>query len=229
MKIELVKSARIFEDWQVPTCSLDFIRDSFDFPNNLEFNKTYYKLDNSGKRLIAFRILAYAVYSRLTTYELIELSYLVQFPNEQPRWINGFIGKNCHIFASKEDFLHHQITGKNQVYLNWSCSTYVFRSLKRINAISFWGKVYAWSTTQNCPTNDFAPTFTRFLVTKDTLLVQIRDTTCGYGKTYLTKEECIQDHIDGLEIIEFAEEPIEMNITILPNTKVTHTLRFIEE
>ena len=227
MKIELTHSAELFDKLQVPTCELEYIIDNFDFPRHLEFNRTYYKFDEN--KLIAFRVLAYAVYSRLTTSQHIGLSFLIQFPNQQPRWINDYIGKYSKIFNSKEDFLNHQITGDKSVYLDWSCSTYVFRQLKGFNSISFEGMVYAWSNSRNCPTNNFKPTFTRFLVTQDTLFVQIKTYKSGYDKTYFTKEECVKDKIDGLEIVEFAEEPIEMNITILPNTKVTHTLRFIEE
>ena len=227
MKIELTHSADLFDKLQVPTCELEYITDTFDFPRHLDFNRTYYKLYEN--KLLAFRILAYAVYSRLTTSQHIGISFLVQFPNEQPRWINDFLGKDSKIFESKEDFLEHQITGDKSVYLDWSCSTYVFRQLKGFNSISFEGKVYAWSNSRNCPTNNFKPTFTRFLVTQDTLFVQIKKYKSGYDKTYFTKEECVRDKIDGIEIVEFAEEPIEMNITILPNTKVTHTLRFIEE
>lgn len=227
MKIELTQSAEFFDKLQVPTCELDFIRETFDFPNKLQFNKTYYK--SYDNKLLAFRILAYAVYSKLTTHEYITLSFLVQFPNEQPRWINGFLSKDSKIFDSKEDFLEHQITGDKSVYLDWSCSTYIFREIKGFNSISFEGMVYAWSNSRNCPTNNFKPTFTRFLVINNTLYVQIKDYKCAYGKTYLTKEECVQDRLNGLEIVEFAEEPFEINIEVLPNRKVTHILRFIED
>ena len=63
----------------------------------------------------------------------------------------------------------------------------------------------------------------------NTLYAQIKDIKCGYGKTYFTKEECVQDRLNGLEIVEFAEEPFEINIEVLPNRKVTHILRFIED
>lgn len=227
MKIELTHSSTLFDELQTPTCELDFIRETFDFPNKLQFNKTYYKLYEN--KLLAFRILAYAVYSKLTTHEHITLSFLVQFPNEQPIWKNGFLDKNSKIFDSKEDFLEHQITGDKSVHLDWSCSTYVFKEIKRFSSISFEGMVYAWSNSKNCPTNCFAPTFTRFLVMNNFLYVQIKDIKCGYGKTYLTKEECVQDRLNGLEIVEFAEEPFELNIEVLPNRKVTHILRFIED
>jgi hypothetical protein len=60
--------------------------------------------------------------------------------------------------------------------------------------------------------------------------VHIRKHTCGCdGEVFLTKEECVASRLDGIEIVEFCDEPIELNITILPNKKVTHTLHFVED
>jgi hypothetical protein len=46
---------------------------------------------------------------------------------------------------------------------------------------------------------------------------------------FVNHEDCVKDRLDGMEIVEFADEPLEINIKIYPNAPKVHTLRFIEE
>lgn len=227
MNIQLTKGFEPFDTFGTPSCDLTFVRDNILFPRLLQFNRTYYKV--IGNKLTAFRVLAYAVYSKLTTYEKICLTYLVQLPNESPQWIENFIDQHSCVFNSKEDFMRHQITPCN-IKFEWKCGRMVFPTLARASVVGFCGLCYSWSNKQNRPINDFFPNFTRFMVTQDTLFVHIRAHTCGVdGEVFLTKEECVSNQLDGMEIDEFSDEPIELSIAILPNKKVTHTLRFVED
>ena len=232
MEIKLTKSTDLFESMSAPTCDLTYICDNVLFPRCLHLGVTYYKLLNN--KLTAFRVLAYAVYSRLTTYEKVGLSFLVQMPNEKPQWIEDFLDKNTPVFISKEKFLKHQVTGSSNVDLDWYIGRGVFPELARAAVIGFYGRCWSWNNDTNAPKNDFYPRFNHFVVTKhisgNTLFVHINKKTCGvWNEVHLTKEECVKSKIDGIEIVEFADEPVEVNITILPSTKVVHTLRFIEE
>lgn len=227
MNIQLTKSFEPFDALNTPSCDISFVGDNIRFPRLLQFNRTYYK--KIGNKLTAFRILAYAIYSKLTTYEKVCLTYLVQLPNEDPQWEEDFIDQNTCVFNSKEDFMRHQITPCN-INFDWQCGRIVFPTLARAAVIGFYGLCYSWSNSQNRPTNDFYPTFTRFMVVQNTLFVHIRKNTCGRdGEVFLTKEECVASRLDGMEIVEFCDEPIDLNITILPNKKVTHTLHFVED
>jgi hypothetical protein len=60
--------------------------------------------------------------------------------------------------------------------------------------------------------------------------VYIPAKTCGqFNDVFLNHEDCVKDRLNGMEIVEFADEPMEINIKIYPNTPKVHTLRFIEE
>ena len=68
---------------------------TFQMPSNLKFNKTYYKYENG--KLVAFRILAYAVVGHVSS-TFMKLSFLVQLPNQQPKWIERFLTNDTKVF-----------------------------------------------------------------------------------------------------------------------------------
>lgn len=228
MNIQLTKNKTIFEKNNVPSCNLTSIRDAVVFPLNLRFGATYYKYYKN--KLVAFRILAYAVYSRLTTYEKIGLSFLVQLPNSDPQWIEDFITEKTTIFDSKESFLTHQVYGNADTKLDWDNGRSVFPELARAAVFGFYGRCWSWDNVTNKPHNKFYPCFKHLLVTDNGMSVYIPKTTCGqFNEVFITQEDCVKDRLDGMEIVEFADEPLEINIKIYPNAPKVHTLRFIEE
>lgn len=228
MNIQLTRNADIFDKYNVPTCDLTFIRDSVLFPSRLRFGTTYYKYSNG--KLVAFRILAYAVYSHLTTYEKIGLSFLVQLPNSDPQWIEDFITENTTIFDSKESFLAHQVYGNADTKLDWEIGRFIFPKLARAAVIGFYGRCWSWNNDTNKPHNDFYPRFKHLFITDEGMSVYIPKKTCGqFNDVFVNHEDCVKDRLDGMEIVEFADEPLEINIKIYPNAPKVHTLRFIEE
>ena len=229
MNIQLTQSTEIFHKYNVPTCNLTSIADVLKFPRRLCFGTTYYKY--SDNKLVAFRILAYAVHSNLLG-EKIGLSFLVQLPNSEPQWIKDFITEKTIIFDSKESFLAHQVYGNADTKLGWESGRLVFPELARVAVIGFYGRCWVWSNDANKPTNKFYPCFNRLFITDEGMFVclPIKVTHLTHSVNMFTnQEDCVKDKLDGMEIVEFSEEPMEINIKIYPNTPKVHTLRFIEE
>lgn len=234
MEIKLTQNKEFFNTYNTPKCQLTYITDSeILFPTELRFGKKYYKVGNCNK-LVAFKVLAYAVYSRLTTHLKMGLSFLVQLPNSEPQWIEDFIGQKTTIFDSKEAFFEHQVSGHCSIDLEWRIGRTAFSSLARAAVIGFYGKGWHWDTTTNKPRNDFYPRFEHMLVTKEGMVVYISDKTCGYDNVSLSKTECVKNKLNGMVIEDFEEEDDEkedlvINIEITTSKPKVHTLHFIEE
>lgn len=194
----------------------------FQVPKNLVFNHTYYIYRN--EELVAFRILAYSLCRE--DNQRIEISYLTQLPNCKAKWLNSFINTNSVIFDSVEDFIKHQVTGKHNVYLNWSYFCNVFNLKHWETRTSFEGKVWVWDKYYNCPKNNFQPMFERLVVTENGLNVcfPIEHET----KYYLSKEECIKDTLNALKIVDF-NDVIDWTFTSSAQAPKIHILRFVEE
>lgn len=226
MKTTFTQSTKFFESISAPKVHTDHIGDGIQFPRNLKFNRTYYKYEEN--KLVAFRVLAYAYTCIRQSLDIYGLSFLVQFPNQQPCWENSFLTTKSKIFNSPDDFIKHQTTGNCEVDLYWEIGRCVFSNLAYAAVIGPKGNVWLWSDTYNCPVNTFNASFTHFVVCEQGLFIGIPKSYCG-DKYYLSAEECIKDRLNGLEIVDFAEEPVKITINVLPNTPKIHTLRFIEE
>lgn len=233
MEIKLTQNKEIFNTYNTPKCDLTYISDSdILFPTDLRFGKKYYKLDNT-KKLVAFKVFAYAVYSRHTTYKKIGLSFLVQLPNSEPQWIEDFISQRDTIFDSKEAFFEHQVNGKCNIDLEWRIGRTAFSSLARAAVIGFYGKCWYWDTTTHNPQNEFYPRFEHLLVTKDGMSVCISKYTCGFNDTFISKTECVKKILNGMTIEDFEDEDekenLVINIQITTSKPKVHTLHFVEE
>lgn len=229
--LNLTQSLEMFERMGIPTCKEnDYIRLEMKFPSSLKFGKTYFIY--KGGKLVAFKVLAYAFYSRLTTYHKEGLSFLIQTPNEPLKWAEDFLTTSSVIFDSVESFMEHQITGTGNVSLDWRHSTEVFPFLVCAATISLKGKVWMWDDNKNCPTNKFHPRFTYFVVKDNNLMVGFEKKGLGSTDYFLSKQECIKSRCDKMEIIDFADErnvDIQFKIEFVQSQKKVHTLRFIEE
>ena len=227
MELKLTQNPYFFQKMNVPTCKLQYITDSLLFPKALEFGKVYYKVENN--QLVAFKIAMYAVYSKLTTYNKVGISYLVETPGQDAVWVNDFITPDTIVYESKESFVQYQFNGRNNVDLVWKIGRCVFPTLARAAVIGLYGYAWAWDKNTNKPANFFYPNFHHFVVTADEVIGYIPQKNGIYDEVYLTKEECVKTRLEGIEIVEFGDPAIEVNIKFTPTTKVVHTLRFIEE
>lgn len=232
MNYELTQNKSIFSAYNTPKCDLTCIQDNeMLFPTELRFGKKYFKVGN-GNKLIAFKVLAYAVFSRyISHHEIKGLSYFVQLPNsEEPQWIENFIKQDTPIFESKEAFFEHQVNGHCSVDLEWRIGRTAFTSLARAAVIGFYGKCWYWNTTTNRPHNDFYPRFEHLLVTKEGMKVCITKSGCGYKDVFLTQAECVKSKLNGMVIEDFEDEEQELTINIKVTTSKAkvHTLHFVE-
>lgn len=227
------QSLSIFEDLNVPSCDLQKIQSGMRFPTKLQFEHIYYTYKNN--KLIAFKVLAYCVYSHLTTYEKVGLSFLIQMPNERTKWIEDFLQCDTKVFDSVEAFMSHQVNGNGAISLGWdrACSALSEFTTTYVNSTlqykTLEHKMWKWNNTAMYPTNTFMPYFKRCLFYKDNIYVYL-PLKCLGADMFLSKEECIKSRLNGMEIVEFDEDKptIKINIDITTNKKI-HTLRFLEE
>ena len=218
VNVTFTQSNEIFSKFDVPRFKYchQWFNSNNRFPMGLEFEKTYYKRTENG--LMAFRILAYTLCDVNTPYTI---TYLVQLPNEQPRWIIGFIAPNTKIYASAEDYI---LSGGTQsVNLKWQniyqmglgCGwrTYMDRFF-------FKGTFYTIKNGAVCEcTGHYC---NNLLVSKNGWLVQISKRNLenynGEQGVYMSKADAMKALLKDMTITDFAEEPISVDITILPNT-----------
>lgn len=224
MKFIYSFSDKWFQSLNAPQCKGEsIIYDLVEIPLNIEFNKTYYRYYEN--KLVAFKILAYALYCD----DIIRgLSYLVQMPNETPKWIKNFLTKSSTFFLNKEDFFQHQII-KSNVELEWESIRSIMPS-KGNMCSSFSKELWYWDTERNCSSNNIAPRISCFVVVDNNAYIYFNKDK-QFKKLYLTKEDCIKDSLNGLVIEEFDDTPItiDLKINMAMNTKKVHTLRFIED
>ena len=197
------------------------------YPNKIVCNETYYKYCPNSNQLIAFRVLAFSYNS------ICELTCLIQMPNEQPKWRTNFITTCSIIFAKRNDYFEF-INGNKDLNIvrSWRKDWNSFASILLNNEHSFkpyvsnGGTIYA-SYYWDKKDNDIKCTETIiehiFFTNEDChICVKHKD------GTFSTKEECFAKKIDGLRIVEFEEEPFNINITILPNTPKKSVVKVIE-
>ena len=218
VNVTFTQSNDIFNKFDVPRFKYchQWFSDNNRFPMGLEFEKTYYKRTENG--LMAFRILAYTLYDIGHPYTI---TYLVQLPNEQPRWINDFIAPNTKIYASAEDYI---LSGGTQsVDLRWiniyqaslGCSwhNYNDRYFFKETFYTIKNGAVCESTGHYC---------NNLFVSKNGWLVQIakRNLESYHGEqgVYMSKADAMKALLKDMTITDFAEEPISIDITILPNT-----------
>lgn len=220
MEIRITQSDAQFKKLDAPTCDTRYIANGTTyFPRRLVFNKTYYTYRDNA--LTAFRILAYA-------YSATVLYYLVQLPNEKPKWIGGFIAKGTPVFHSKEQFYSYQTNEDNKIDLEWETGRCVFPEIAYAAVIGLRGRVWRWHEYDGRPYQCPDPTILGFLVSKEGVLIYTprREDTREY---YLSEHECVKANLQEMQVVDFEEEPFEIEIEEQPKGKKVHTLRFIED
>lgn len=224
MKVTITKSLDFFQSINAPKLScVTYIRNEFKFPFGLQFNRTYY-IHRKGQ-LTAFRVLAYAYKDMCPRGSgVYGLTYLVQFPNQAPEWINKFLEPNTQIFASVNDYIQHQGGGDMSQDLHWTCARPMYVEYSYAAVIGLKGKLWKWDYQFNQPNSNCSFLFKYFVVCEEGTFIGISE-----PDYYLSAEECAMSHLNGMEIVDFADEPVKVTINILPNTPKIHTLRFVED
>lgn len=220
----ITKNEDVFKTLNAPVFNRDTssIYIELKFPQNLQFNKTYYTYYKN--EITAFRIVAYAVtdeYNYITSK--LNLTYLVQFPNQKLIWLVDFITESTIICESKEQMIQYPLT-KRKVNLDWYQANNMFPNLSYAAVISVRGKV--WKKRDFTPYNNFHPYIKSFVVMDNDILVLLDDKNNEY---FLSEEECVKSILDGCVINDFADEPVEIKVNVLPTQKTTYSLKIVEQ
>lgn len=189
-----------------------YITNDIEIPTNVEFGTTYYKYCADRKQLIAFKIFAIS-YER-NSRGLITRLYLVKFAgNSEPVWMHGvFIGLT---FKTINDFRSYQSGGSGLFVVKFEKLTNDGSGYYRIR------RTYYWSKKENRPVLTDSK-IKHVLITKDKLYVCISYEHTQYCKVemgYPTAEECAMANLNGLNIVDFDEDPIDINIDLGENTR----------
>ena len=222
----ITKNENVFKTLNTPVFNKDTssIYMELMFPQNLQFNKTYYTYYKN--EITAFRIVAYAVtdeYNYMSSKLTPNLTYLVQFPNQKLIWLVDFLTENTIVCESKEQMIEYPLTNR-KVNLDWYHANNMFPNLAYAAVISVRGQV--WKKMDFTPCNNFHPYIKSFVVMGNDVLVLLDDKNNEY---FLSKEECVKSILDGCVINDFADEPFEIKVNVLPTQKTTYTLRITEE
>jgi hypothetical protein len=195
---------------------------------HIELNKTYYLYKDNSLRTFRILAISYKI-KRGLNYSFAHDTYLVQFPNEEPRWIEKFLSSAC-VFKNKNDIFEYAM-GNDNLNINKYNKNYwttledlmIKNTNLLVNSFGDLETNWKWDSSSQKP---------RALSTEIRHILYVNDTfhICVEQDGYLTKEECYKNHFDGLTIEEFVEEPFELNINIkvLPNESKIHTLHFVE-
>lgn len=229
LNISFTQSSKVFNQFNTPT--FKYVHQWFNrtilFPFKLEFEKTYYKYN--GKGLTAFRVLAYTIDDTNTSD--YKLSFLVQLPNQEPRWISNFINSNTNVYASKEDYILSG--GSQKINLGWNSLEYNhhFKFYNGFNDRYFFNENFY--TIKNGAVCESTGTYcNRLLISKNGWLVGIskenRSNYKGENGVYLNKIDAMSVLLDNMDIVDFEEQPIHIEINVLPNTPKYTKIKFVE-
>lgn len=183
--------------------------------SNLKFGKTYYMYYKDS--LIAFKIHAFS---------MLKEDYLIQTPTCF-MWVNL---KYYRVFNKKEEYF---------LYLEGKCNPIQYDTEYPFNFVHFkyvensnicneyyLRNSFKWHNGLGKPSNEISYVYD-LLYTESGFIYYYKN----IADSYTTYEECVQNNINGMEVIDFEEEVIPMfTITFKTETKPKiHTLRFIEE
>ena len=137
------------------------------------------------------------------------------------------------IFAKRNDYFEY-INGEKKLNIvgNWREDWCSFKSILLKNeyplkeCVSNGGTIYAsyyWDNKDNSIKRTETIIKHIFFTNEDChICIKHKD------GTFSTKEECLAKKLNGLHIVEFAEEPFEIKITILPNEPKISVLKVLE-
>ena len=230
VNVVFTQSREIFDKFNVPKfhyCQ-SYICKNFLFPFGLEFERTYYKRNNDG--LTAFRILAYTINDSDCLNK--KLTFLVQLPNKSPQWISDFINVKTNIYDSAEEYI--LTGGTKKVNLLWGdlIQGGIGHVWHGYNDRYFFKNDIFYTIKNGAISNSTGHYCSNLFVSKNGWLVQIakRSLESYHGEEgiYLTNADAMKVLIKDMPISDFAEEPINIDITILPNTPKYTKVMIIE-
>ena len=185
--------------------------DSIKLPLAKIFENVLYKMVDG--KIKAFKVLSWALV-QCEKCAGCELSYLVQFPNEDPRWIRGFIHK---VATSVENL----INGK------------FIDSLYHCSALSILDKHREYTYYGNVMFNNSFKMIDGVVHVESSRISYLMGTPEGIfiglshqsSNSFQSREQAIADYYNGIEVMDFAE-PIKVEIEVMPTSVIRGILRF---
>lgn len=221
MRTFITKDSKNFVELGVPRFEYAVTSVTLEIPTNLEFGKVYYRY-NDGV-LQAFKILAFAVEY---TINRKGITYLVQFPNGEVKWVYDFISACSKIYDSKEVFISS--AGSNYLRICWVS---IPNALKKYFNDMFINDI--WENIGGVVKNTFNYTINYMLFTKEgcSVCVSARSKYNSSNKNikiFLSKEDCIKDAYNGMMIEDFGKTTIKIDIKVEVSKPITSKISIVE-
>ena len=193
------------------------------YPRHIKMNKTYYKL--TSNKLVAFRVLAMCFCTEhLTTCRARRVSFLVQTPNSKPIWFSNYITPKDIIFETKEDYFSYLLGEKTELKYEYSSTMWKLCDLcPNLTRNGF--HIYESWTFDNIK---MSPKRTSTKIKYFLILENEIHICLDHCTNFHTMEQCIANKLNDFIIDDFNEEPLKLEITILPNEQKIRKLHIVE-
>ena len=221
-----------FDELEVPhfVYKHNWIIKFYKFPFGLKFNKVYYKRD--GKKLVAFRILAYTICDVKPSPRVYPMYYLVQLPNQPLQWMVDFITKDTKVYNSVDEFVLSN--GADCVNLQWESWASQFKVCKEGVGNCYFFDYDFWTIKNGAVVKSKGACMDRFVATEDGFFVNIsKKSYFGHyveEGIYLDKMAATMDLLQVTEVVDFENEQtnIKISINVLDNTPKYTKIKFVE-
>lgn len=238
----ITTDVKVFEQMNVPTFGNPTMI-NFYIPTMLEFGKTYYR-ERNGK-LVAFKVYAYSFCRPSKNSQVLnhdgkigfKIAYYVQYANTDLRWEINTLDYNC--FESKEDYFDH-INGIGNRVIDWcwdgffnfvqKCEGMFIAPPYTVNPSMSFKKRYMWDNIDGKPNAcDAYIEYALFSSSGVIFCLNHKKNCCGEPcNGFATYEECANDHINGMVVVDFEECSFNLNIEIKVVQPTTSVIRVVE-
>ena len=247
MKIIYITNDDAFKGIGSPKLNYSEIGDMC-YPTNLVFGKTYYT-EKDG-RVVAFKVLAMAIVNsewqrthcvKFHNDFYVRTAYFVQYANmAKPIWELNTLDYPC--FESVEDYMLHSTTNQHTM-VEWSKESlgYLLTERNRNNEVVYkkynctrntiqFRKTYVWDKCNNAPHLGISliesVVFTNegMIVCYNPKLNVLKESINGFS----TFDECANNHLNNMEIVDFGETTFNLNIEIKVATPKSHIIQVME-
>ena len=194
----------------------------------VDFDRVYYHFDSSLKKISACKVIA-ILFGRSGYSQAIYL--LLQTPTHTMEREYGYA--NCRLYATAEDALQATIGNAEPIEFPTTSFDVLFPAYcKHIRDFGYGfaptdGRTYVFDGRVTPIRADIS----YLTIDKQGCHVCIASSTNSKKTVYLSKEDCIRAEIEGIQIVEFADEPAPAPAPApesAPAKPKIHTLHFVE-
>jgi hypothetical protein len=244
MKIIYITNDDAFKGIGSPKLNYSEIGD-MRYPTNLVFGKTYYT-EKDG-RVVAFKVLAMAIVNsdwqrthcvKFHKDFIVRMAYFVQYANmAKPIWELNTLDYPC--FESVEDYMLHSTTNMHTMvewgnemlgYLLNDRNEVVYKTYNCTRNTIHFRKTYVWDKCNNAPHLDTS-LIESIVFTNEGMIVCYNPKLNTLNKPingFSTFEECANNHLNNMEIVDFEETTFNLNIEIKVATPKSHIIQVME-